>query len=167
MQTSIEFQVSNLTRALAEVGSVIAQPHELLGNIGESLLRVNMDRHEQGLAPDGTAWAPLKPLTLQSKRKPRMLYDHGDMLRFFYQVNGDGLHLRTNDWKAGFHHGGTKPYDIRPREKKALKFAGIVRRYAHHPGLPARPLVGWPDSDEQLTIDVVTDHLQVILSRAR
>lgn len=167
MLHTIDFQVSHLTRALAAVRAVVDRPEGLLSNIGESLLRINDERHDQGLAPDGSAWAPLSPLTQATKRKPRMLYDHGDLLRFHYQVDSEGLHLSTTDWKAIFHHGGTKPYNIVPRRAKALHFAGITRKRVHHPGLPARPLVGWPQSDEDLTVDITTDHLTAVLARAR
>lgn len=139
----------------------------MLANIGESLLRVNDERHDQGLAPDGSKWKELSPLTLKTKRKPKMLYDHGDLLRFHAQVEGDALRLGTNDWKSAFHHFGTKPYTITPKRAKALRFAGMMRKRVHHPGLPARQLVGFPESDAQHTADVVHDHLLVVLMRSR
>lgn len=153
MQYAIDFQVSHLTRALEAVRREIATPQEMLGSLGESLLRVTRERHDQGLAPDGSKWKELSPLTLQSKRKPKMLYDHGDLLRFQYQVDGETLRIGTADWKAVFHHYGTKPYTNRKR--------------VNHPGLPARPLVGFPPSDQQLVTDVIEDHLTAVLNRVR
>lgn len=167
MQFTNDFQVSHLTQALAAVRGVIDQPHDLLMNIGESILRVNDERHDQGLAPDGSKWKELSPLTIANKRKPKMLFDHGDLLRFYYQVEGDALVYRTNDWKAVFHHFGTKPYTITPTKAKALRFAGMMRKRVHHPGLPARPLVGFPASDEVMTADIAVDHLTVVLNRVR
>jgi len=96
-----------------------------------------------------------------------MLYDHGDLLRFFYQVDGDTLRIGTADWKAAFHHFGTKPYTITPKKAKALKFGGIYRKRVNHPGLPARLLVGFPTSDQQLVTDVIEDHLTAVLNRVR
>ncbi|MDR2837166.1 MAG: phage virion morphogenesis protein [Azonexus sp.] len=167
MQFTIEFQTNHLVRALEAVRLEIATPQQMLGSLGESLLRVNQERHAQGLAPDGSPWKELSPLTLQTKRKPRMLFDHGDLLRFQYQVEGDALRLGTNDWKAVFHHFGTKPYTITPKKAKALKFAGMVRKRVNHPGLPARPLVGFPTSDQQLATDIIEDHLTAALNRVR
>lgn len=167
MQFTIEFQADHLSRALEAVRLEIATPQEMLGSLGESLLRVNQERHDQGLAPDGSKWKELSPLTLQSKRKQKMLYDHGDLLRFHYQVGGDILRIGTNDWKAAFHHVGTKPYTITANKAKALKFGGMYRKRVNHPGLPARQLVGFPASDQQLVGDVIEDHLTAVLNRVR
>ncbi len=167
MQFSIEFQVDHLVRALEAVRREIATPQQMLGSLGESLLRVNDERHIQGLAPDGSKWKPLSPLTLQTKRKSRMLYEHGDLLRFHYQVVGEELKVGTNDWKAVFHHFGTKPYTITAKKAKALKFGGMLRKRVHHPGLTARLLVGFPDSDQRLVADVTDDHLTAVLNQVR
>ena len=167
MQFTIEFQADHLSRALEAVRLEIATPQEMLGSLGESLLRVNQERHDQGLAPDGSKWEELSPLTLQNKRKPKILYDHGDLLRFHYQVLGDSLRIGTNDWKAAFHHFGTKPYTITAKKAKALKFGGMFRKRINHPGLPARQLVGFPASDRQLVVDVIEDHLTAVLNRVR
>lgn len=167
MQFAIEFQADHLARALEAIRLEIATPQELLGSMGESLLRVTQERHRQGVAPDGTPWKALSPLTLQRKTSSRMLFEHGDLLRFQYQVEGDTLRIGTNDWKASFHHFGTKPYIITPKKAKALAFAGLVRRRVHHPGLTARPLVGFPASDQQLVVDVMDDHLKAALNRVR
>ncbi len=167
MQYAIEFQVSHLARALEAVRREIATPQEMLGSLGESLLRVNQERHDAGLAPDGTKWKELSPLTLQTKRKSKMLFDHGDLLRFHYQVDGDTLRIGTNDWKAVFHHFGTKPYTITPKKAKALKFGGMFRKRVNHPGLPSRQLVGFPPSDQQLVSDVIEDHLSAVLINVR
>lgn len=167
MQFTIEFQADHLARALEAIRREIATPQEMLGSMGESLLRVNQARHAQGLAPDGSKWKELSPLTVQTKRKPQMLYDHGDLLRFQYQVAGDTLRLGTNDRKAVFHHFGTKPYVITPKKAKALKFGGMMRKRVHHPGLPARELVGFPASDQKLVADVTEDHLTAVLNRVR
>jgi phage gpG-like protein len=133
MQFTIEFQADHLVRALEAVRLEIATPAQMLGSMGESLLRVNQERHNQGLAPDGTKWKPLSPMTIGTSvwnkqaesfrkkgqmsiatarkvqaRKSRLLYDHGDMLGSFnYQVQGDELNLGFSDQKAVWHHFGT------------------------------------------------------------
>jgi len=166
MQFTIDFQVSHLIRALDAVRREIATPQEMLGSLGGLLLRVNQERHDQGLAPDGSKWKDLSPLTLQSKRKPKMLYDNGDLLRFQYQVEGETLRIGTADRKAVFHHSGTQPYTITAKGR-ALKFGGLLRKRVKHPGLVARPLVGFPPSDQQLVTDVIEDHLTAVLNRVR
>lgn len=108
----------------------------------------------------------------QAKRGGRVLYASGDMLNSFHkQVNGDTLTLSFDDDRearlAGFHHSGTKPYVITPKKAKALAFGGVVVKRVNHPGLPARPLVGFPDSDRRLALSAVDDYLRVILNRVR
>lgn len=164
MQYVVQYQTEALLRAINAVRSEFATPAQMLGSIGETLLPVNQARHEQGLAPDGSRWKELSPLTLKEKRNPRMLFVHGDLLRFHYQVSGDSLSIGTNDWKAAFHHFGTRPYTITPVKAKALKFGGMLRKRVKHPGLPARQLVGFPDSDERLVVEVLNDHLTAVIN---
>lgn len=194
MHFTFEFQADHLVRALNAVRQEVITPQAMLGSIGESLFRVNQARHDQGLAPDGTKWKPLAPLTMGSavwnaqgksfrkagqmslashkkvvvRRGGRILYGNGDLLGSFnYQVRGAELRLGFSDEKAAWHHLGTKPYTITPKKAKALAFAGLVRKRVNHPGLPARQLVGFPASDEQLVADVTADHLTLVLNRVR
>lgn len=197
MQYTIQFQTDHLERSLAAVRHEFASPHVMLAGIGEALLRVNTDRHEKGQAPDGTPWKPLaagtiasqawskqgkdwrekKATSVEAGRKAasrRILYQHGDLLRFHYQVAGAELFIGTNDHKAAWHHFGTgthgpkgKPYVIKPINKKALAFAGHVVKRVNHPGIPARPLAGYPAADEQLVKEVSHDHLTAVLKAVR
>ena len=194
---NIKFDTQHLSKVLEAARREIATPQEMLGSVGETLLRVNQDRHKKGLAPDGTPWKPLAAGTIASEawrkqdqsfrdnkstsvaagRKAaarRLLYVNGDLLRFQYQVTGNELHLGTNDRKAVWHHEGTgthgpkgAPYVIKPVNKKALAFAGRVVKRVVHPGIPARPLVGYPESDENLVGEVLTDHLTAVLGAVR
>lgn len=172
MQFSMTFQVDHLDRALAAARHAIDHPQELLDGVGGALHRVGGDRHLAGLAPDGSKWKELSPMTLQEKRKGGPLNKTGRMLQSFnYQVDGDTLRLgfdgATESMRAAWHHSGTNPYTISPKKAKALKFGGMFRKRVNHPGLPSRPLVGFPSSDRQLAADVVTDYLSVILNRVR
>lgn len=172
MQFEIELDASHLQRVMEAVRREIARPEEMLGSIGESLLQVNRQRHDQGQAPDGSKWKPLSPLTLaEGKRKGGPLNKTGRMLQSLnYQVAADTLRLGFdgNDGKqAIFHQGGTDPYTIKPKHGAVLAFAGIVARHVNHPGLPKRELIGLPDSDKKLIGDVTADHLTRILNRVR
>lgn len=197
MQFEIEFKADHLNRVMEAVRREIATPQEMLGSMGESLLRVNRERHDKGLAPDGTPWKPLSPLTLGSAvwkkqdasfresksmsiataKKVRagrggVLKDTGAMLQaFHYQVTGNTLVLGFDGAfeakKAVWHHFGTDPYTISPKHKAVLAFAGIVAKRVNHPGLSARPLVGFPTSDQTLVANVTADHLTRVLNRVR
>lgn len=162
MLYTVELQVQDYRLALETIRAEIATPDEMLGSIGESLYRVNSERHDSGQDPDGVAWAPTKPA------KRRILYQHGDLLGSFnYQVHGGELKLGFSDQKAKWHHYGTSPYVITAVKARALAFNGMFRKRVNHPGLPARRLVGFPEADRQLVADVIDDHLQLTLNRVR
>jgi phage gpG-like protein len=168
MNFTFELRVDHLKRVLAQARHEIAHPQELLGSVGESLLPVNRDRHQAGLAPDGSKWQPLSPLTLRGKRLGGPLNKTGRMLQSLNaQVDGDTLRLGFDGGRdaklAAIHHGGTDPYVISPRQKHA----GPIRKRVNHPGLPQRELLGFPESDQRLTEQVAADYLRVILNRVR
>ena len=195
MQYTIEFQDHHLQMVLKAVKADIATPQQMLGSIGESLLRVNQDRHSAGLAPDGTKWKPNakstydayadglskssygkdgrlndKGATKVANKKPLSLT--GEMLQSFnYQVIDDTLRLgfdgARNNQLAIWHHGGTEEYLIKPVNKKALYFGGRFAKKVKHPGLPERPLVGFPISDQELTTHVIEDHLLAVINSAQ
>ncbi len=172
MQFEIEFQADHLTRIMEAVRREVATPQEMLGSIGESLFGVNQERHDQGVDPNGEAWAELAESTKAAgNRKGGPLNRTGRMLRnFHYQVQGNSLRLgfdAGDGFPAVFHQDGSKAHVIAARRAKALAFGGMFRKRVNHPGLPARPLVGFPDSDQQLVADVAADHLSLVLNSVR
>ncbi len=173
MPIEIELNVDHLQRALEAVRREIATPQQMLGSIGESLLNVNRERHEAGVAPDGTKWQALAASTLaEGKRRGGILNKTGRMFESFdYQVQGDHLWLgfdgNSEAKRAAWHDAGTDPYTISPKKAKALSFGGIAVKRVHHPGLPKRELVGFPESDQQLVSDLIEDHLTKALRQAR
>ena len=143
MQFEISFDADHLIRSLQQARQALHDSDKLQTSIGLALLKQNDDRHEAGLNPDGSPWTPLKPATIARKKNPRMLVEDGDMLRFDSQVEGKDVVIGTVDKKAYWHHAGTSR------------------------GLPARQLVGFPQADERLTTDIVSDFLLRILMRTR
>jgi len=169
MQFDIEFQADHLIKIMQAVRHEIATPEQMLGSLGESLFRVNQERHAQGLDPDGEAWKELAPSTLAAGgRKGGPLNRTGRMLaNFHYQVQADNLRLgfdHGDGFPAIFHQDGSKAHVITARKAKALSFGGMFRKRVNHPGLPARRLVGFPESDKQLAGDVIADHLTLVIN---
>lgn len=172
MQFDIEFQADHITRMMEAVRREIATPQEMLGSMGETLLRVNQERHAQGVDPEGQKWAELAESTKAAgKRNGGPLNRTGRMLKnFHYQVQADALRLGFDEgdgFPAIFHQDGSRAHVITARKAKALAFGGMFRKRVNHPGLVARPLVGFPDSDQQLAADVVTDHLALAINVVR
>lgn len=174
MQFEIKFQTDHLKKVLATVRAKVSNPYDLLSNVGEALLPANRQRHEDGVDPDGKKWKELSESTKRfgGKRRGGVLKKTGDMLAsFHYDVTAGVLRLGfdgARDSKiADIHHAGTDPYMIKPSDKKALAFMGIVRKRVNHPGLAARPLVGFPDSDQRLAITIVSDQLEDLINGVR
>nr|VFJ99757.1 MAG: Phage virion morphogenesis family protein [Candidatus Kentron sp. LFY] len=175
MQFTVDFETDHLDRALSALRKAVSSPDEMMSSIGESLQPINEDRHARGVSPDGEEWKELSEMTKKEKQGGRLLYQYGDMTRsFHYQAKGSELTLGFSDHKSVWHHFGTgshgrrgQSYTITPKKAKALSFAGIMRKRVTHPGIPARPLIGFPETDRNLVVDVVEDHLMDILKRVR
>lgn len=117
----------------------------LMADIGEGLTERIQKRFAAGIAPDGTPWEPLAD---DSGRTP--LVDSGRMRDDISPNPGaDFVEIRAGAKQARWHQEGTDPYKIRPRNKKALAFNGVVRGGVNHPGLPARPFIGLSTDDEE------------------
>lgn len=171
MHYEIEFNNSHLNNIFEAVRREIATPFEMLTGVGEALLTANNKRHLAGLDPNGKAWKALAASTLKKKRKGGILYSSGDMLNSIdFQVDSDTLRIGfdepANRHLSILHHFGTAPHLIAPLNKKALKFGGGFAKKVNHPGLPARPLLGLPVSDQQLVTHVLEDHLTAVIRRA-
>lgn len=122
----------------------------------------------------GAASNVAKAQQIMATKAAHILYQNGDLLRFASQVQGGQLRIGTNDIKAPWHHYGTgthgpkgQAYTIAPKAKKALAFGGGVYRKVTHPGVPARPLVGFPDSDRSITERIVAEHLATAAAAAK
>ncbi len=167
MHIVIKWDLDALERVAKKVQEIEGNPTRLLKSVGQTLLNRNEDRHDAEKGPDGQKWQALSPLTLVDKKGTKILREKGDLLRFHSQVQAQEVLVGTNDWKAKWHHEGTKPYKILPKRGKVLSFGGVVARKVNHPGLPARELVGFPPEDQQAVEDVVEDYLTAVLSTGR
>lgn len=153
MDFTIDFNADHLLRALESVRRKVEDQPALLGSVGETLFNINSERHAQGLDPEGKPWKPLAASTLAAgNRKGGPLNKTHRMLEnFHHQVHADNLRLGFDlgdGFKAIFHQDGS-------------------RARGSHPGLPARPLVGFPDTDKYAAEDVVEDYLLQALRQGR
>ena len=168
MQILIEIQVDDFKNALSILRKEIEKPIRILDNVAETLMNRNKRRHEQEKDPEEKPWKPLAPLTLKRKKSKKILHDTGDMMRTLgYRIDGDVLKIGFSSRLAKYHHFGTKPYTIRPVKAKALLFADIYTKRVNHPGLPARPLLGMPETDREAIRKTVQEHLETLLRRKK
>lgn len=120
----------------------------------EELLPVLRRRVRQWIYMEGPRlWEPLKPTW--TRRSVPFLTLEGRLLKSLYdesspdhieRATAKGIVFGSKLEIARYHHEGTKPYRIRPRRAKALRFVRadgtvVFTAQVHHPGLPARPLM--------------------------
>lgn len=170
MLYEFELQDNALSEVVNRLSHELQHPDHMLLSIGDALLTVNNKRHLESKAPDGTPWAPLKESSKKDKRKGGPLVKTSEMIdRLIYQVDSNRLKLgfdgKRNADLASWHHNGTDPYIIEPLNRKALKFGNVIVKRVKHPGLPARPLLGMPQTDKDLMASVINDHLLYVLSK--
>ncbi|TCS38518.1 phage virion morphogenesis protein [Paucimonas lemoignei] len=65
----------------------------------------------------------------------------------------------TNRPYAAAMHFGSKPHEIKPKNKKALAFGGKVFRRVKHPGTVARPFMVLMPNDQEDILDIAARHL--------
>lgn len=141
----VVIDVSRAQARLAKLGRGL-DTHTMLTAIGFRLLKWVDDNFKAGGIEH--KWAPLRPNTVAARRKgsSAILQDTGRLKQSFVQkVDRESVTVGSSLLLAEWHHYGTRPYEIRPKRAKALRFVtagGVVfSQVVHHPGLPARPLV--------------------------
>ena len=123
---------------------------------GQALWNVTAEAFQNEADPaTGTKWAPRKDA---GNSKP-LLVQRGTLRRSItFNAFPDGsVIIGSNLVYSRIHQEGgtTKAHDIKPRNKKALRFNGICRRLVHHPGsvIPPRPYLGVPKDFERQFFD--------------
>jgi phage gpG-like protein len=192
MQIQIDLELRPLTQMYKGLQAYLQNKQQLLRSMGETLAVRNADRHLKGVDPDGAAWKPLSSSVTEAivqkhlaktKRKNaptakaiakataaagnrRVLWDSGRMLNksLHPEVSSDAVTIGFDVAYAAYHHYGTSSYTIRPKNKQALKFNGRILKSVLHPGLPARPLLGFPEGDKQAVVSLLDENIRHIIN---
>lgn len=145
----IEFSIDN-SRVLAKFNKLLQKTGDLspaLREIGEDLTESTKQRFSSATAPDGTAWAPNKPSTLEHKHGSRPLTDGGTLGDTIdYQIRG------TDELLIGS-----------PMEQAAMmQFGGTKSEFHNLWGdIEGREFLGISDEDEGVILDTVERHLNI------
>ncbi len=149
----------------------LARPDELMRLISAHMLAAVEDNFEQQGRPK--KWTDLKDATKAQRQKlghwPGHILQRSGNLKNNIVQHWDSKQavVGSNEPYAAIQHfgGKTKPHTIRPRQKKALSFAGRILKSVKHPGsdIPARPFLHMTAQDMQhLAEDIGDWYLQAL-----
>ncbi|MCH4295579.1 phage virion morphogenesis protein [Shewanella sp. 3B26] len=147
----IEISTEGFEAAAAKLAAIAAKGEKLgplMNDIGEMLLFSHQERNAQGIAPDGTPWAPLSAATqaLKPRHQTTPLRLNDILLnQLAYQADDQGLELGSNMVYAAMQQfgGTTSPKSMIPGKE-----------------IPARPFLGLSDEDEASVLEMVAGHYQ-------
>jgi phage gpG-like protein len=109
-------------------------------------------------------WKPLKASTLAARAAARksgkILQATGKLAASITPFHSrEEAGVGTNRPYAAAMNNGSRPHEIKPRNKKALAFAGGVFRRVQHPGTDARPFMVLTDGDKGDMVSIMGAHL--------
>lgn len=161
----VELNDNVIRQALAQAQERVTNLRPLMAGISNLMLEATEDNFSKERNPEtGQRWPELAASTQQQRastgRGGKMLQVTG-LLASSIQPNfgDDWAEVGTNKAYAPVHQFGSKSYTIRPRNKRALAFGGIVRKKVNHPGVPARPFLGLSAQHKTDIIEAVTNYL--------
>lgn len=123
---------------------------DMHADIGEYLVLAVDDRFREERAPDGTAWAPLSPATLLTKKGKKILQEKGNRggLRgsINYRATEDEVRIGSAKKYARVHQVG-------------IGRRSSVRTGRVMPAIPARPYLGISEVDREEVRAIMAEHL--------
>jgi phage gpG-like protein len=66
---NVQFNAGASRQALIEAAKLLADMTPVYNDIREYMVRVTEQRFQQGVSPDGTAWAPKRPSTIERYKR--------------------------------------------------------------------------------------------------
>lgn len=145
----------SLEKALDRMAQQLQQRTPLMREISERMYKAVMDNFEQEGRP--VKWKPVA-------REGKILQDTGHLVSSIdtYSDN-DRAVVGTNVIYARIQNQGgkTRPHEIRPKNKKALRFNGRYASSVKHPGsdIPARPFLSLTGEDVSDITGIINDWL--------
>jgi phage gpG-like protein len=161
--------LARASQALGELAAKARNPAGGLRLIGEKLLTVQNQRFRAMEGPDGTPWAKLRPLTLETGGKNTSIMRRSGLLMRSgnAKVSGSTLSVGISGVQAGVQQFGKT---IVPKKGSVLAIPMGPRKggrngagfaFAKKVTIPARPMVGFGPKDEKATREGVRAWLAI------
>lgn len=160
MSAEIHIRIDPGSPGIAKLEKLARQAENkagLLKNIGEALLETTDQRFEDQKDPQGRAWAPLKPLTVELRGASAPILTRTGRLRgsLNYEVSGDALKLGPSAIHGAVHQFGATIVAKGKPLRMPMKGGGA--KYARKVTVPARPYVGFGPEDEKAATETAQD----------
>lgn len=154
-----EFKATRVSQAIRSAMDELEDMTPIFRDVTEYLLRVHRQRFAEGKGPDGNAWAPKRPSTLERYKK----LGYGNLNRVLI---GPGRALSRQiigqSSAAGSVIGSALIYSRVMQDGAAKGEFGTDRRGRPIPWgrIPARVWLGLSAADETAIIDIADEHLE-------
>lgn len=154
----IVFNGPAIVAQLREASERLDDMKPVYEDIGEHLTQSHRQRFQQGVAPDGSAWAPKSPVTLEIYRRrgdradPRPLIGPSGRLstELSYLATGESVEFGSNlIYSSVMQTGAAKGAFGSDSRGRPIPWGNI----------PARVWLGLSDQDERDIIDITDEHL--------
>ena len=153
-------------RELGRLAARLANLRPFYKNVGEELVQSTQERFNAQQDPEGHPWKKDLPGTWARKKTKRILRESGQLQdTIHYQASGDQLQVGSNKAYSAIHQlgGTTRAHTIRPKNKKALYWAGAAHpvKSVRHPGsrIPARAFLGMSERDRARILEIAADYM--------
>ncbi len=155
---TIEIKDDAIAEALARVAAALTDMRPVMDDMGEYLVRSTKQRFPEGIAPDGTPWAPKSPATIEAYQR------RGDPVSFRPLIGPTRALSTTISHEAGsdFVRWGSNRIQAAVMQFGAAKGAfGRMANGSPIPwgAIPARPFLGLSEQDRTAVLDIVEEWL--------
>lgn len=158
---SITVDNERVNAALTRLVKACVRLRPAMLEIGAELEESTKRRFATQAAPDGTAWAPLRPWYLASERKRKsrgpnsVLVLRGHLLdTIHHEAHDDHVVVGTDrEYGAAMQFGMKKGYAGTSRRGRPIPWGDI----------PPRPYLGVSAEDERTLLRILSDHLEAAL----
>jgi phage gpG-like protein len=157
-----------ITDALTRLSAALSDMTPAYEELGKILVESTIDRFGQGIAPDGSRWAPKSKTTLEkygsrtsNRIDVRPLFGPSGALssQIFYNASADGVEWGSPMvYAAAMHFGAAKGAfgAYSGVNKKGHPYSGV----APWGNIPARPFLGLSPEDETNVLDALAEWLE-------
>lgn len=163
---TIELNDEALQEGLARLTGLMSDLSPVMKDLGELLMLSTKERFPQGVAPDGTPWAPKAAATIErylsrgDRADSRPLFGPSGALaeEIFYDAGPDQVEIGSNRIYAAVMQFGAAKGAFGPYagvDKKGRRYSGT----APWGNIPARPFLGLSDEDEVNLVATVEEWL--------